>query len=872
MTSSHKLGFFLILLGLVWGLYLLRLTIVFEESKHRESDNLKRRIIELSKQYITALSKEHALDKVDVPAEARSTHSVEMKKATSLLLQNMLYRIKNLEDDLHYVIINSTMQFARMSEQIAFLNTSIALRANDSESFVWICEQPVNPNYPHCAAKVTWMKENWKVDPKFAKAGVNGSLCSILHYLSQVENYCPRDYVMMKVSHSSMRQWQRNARICTVPNDQAYPQCLAKVEWMKKYWKSNPYFASRGVDGSICSFIQYLSEVEDWCPLLNGRRKEEKLTCEIPKDPSFPNCAEKIAWMRNSWKLDRCYADYGVNGSICSFIIYLSEVENWCPLLPGRTIMRPITTVSTNSNEPPNLQQTGIHDLLAKLTDSNKNKYYWIKSRLTTTWKDWLAAQAELKAKTPLTSYRRRKILLFIGLLADEQVYHFGENAAKGGPLGELVQWSDLIASTYLLGHDVTVCVNKDEVKKLLGSAAKNYCPSKILTEYDIIYLDYIGLLLLKRLLGNIAKLKCRFRIVDSFGTEAQFNHLINPALRTDFGSHDLNLKQFNTMFPHSPDNTFLGFVVGRKVDENEVINKKPIALVYGKHASMWQDSQKNKLLDIVSEYFEVHATIGVPGHKKFTIPSYVKNHGVLQREPLMKLLRSAKVFVGLGFPFEGPAPLEAISKGCFFLNTKLIPPLNRENSKFFKSKPMFRKLTSQHPYAERFIGRPRVQTVDIVNKTELEAALKFMSNNTVKPYLPYEYTFEGTLQRIYALLKHQDFCNTKVWPPLRNRKVLVGKKDQSCREVCDEKDLVCEPAYFQSINDAEVLRKHTNCVNEEKKASFVAPAVNIQGNVCTLQEQKLMYSCTSKSPTFTRLCPCRDYTRGQLALCSGCL
>ena len=77
MTSSHKLGFFMILVGLAWGLYLIRLTVVFEETKHRESDNLKRRIIELSKQYITALSKEHALDKVDVPAEGRSMHPRE---------------------------------------------------------------------------------------------------------------------------------------------------------------------------------------------------------------------------------------------------------------------------------------------------------------------------------------------------------------------------------------------------------------------------------------------------------------------------------------------------------------------------------------------------------------------------------------------------------------------------------------------------------------------------------------------------------------------------------------------------------------------------------------------------------------------------
>lgn len=55
-----------------------------------------------------------------------------MKKATSLLLQHMLDRIKNLEDELHTVIINSTNQFAKMSEQIAQLNTSIGSRFNES--------------------------------------------------------------------------------------------------------------------------------------------------------------------------------------------------------------------------------------------------------------------------------------------------------------------------------------------------------------------------------------------------------------------------------------------------------------------------------------------------------------------------------------------------------------------------------------------------------------------------------------------------------------------------------------------------------------------------------------------------------------------
>ena len=44
----------------------------------------------------------------------------------------------------------------------------------------------------------------------------------------------------------------------------------------------------------------------------------------------------------------------------------------------------------------------------------------------------------------------------------------------------------------------------------------------------------------------------------------------------------------------------------------------------------------------------------------------------------------------------------------------------------------MFRKLDSQHPYAARFIGKPFVQTVNLDNRTELEAALKFIKNNSV--------------------------------------------------------------------------------------------------------------------------------------------
>ena len=77
LATSHKLGFLLILLGLAWGLYLLRLTVVYEESQHRESDVLKQRIIELSKNYISALAKEHTFNHIGPPLEGRSLEPCE---------------------------------------------------------------------------------------------------------------------------------------------------------------------------------------------------------------------------------------------------------------------------------------------------------------------------------------------------------------------------------------------------------------------------------------------------------------------------------------------------------------------------------------------------------------------------------------------------------------------------------------------------------------------------------------------------------------------------------------------------------------------------------------------------------------------------
>jgi alpha-1,3(6)-mannosylglycoprotein beta-1,6-N-acetyl-glucosaminyltransferase len=53
-------------------------------------------------------------------------------------------------------------------------------------------------------------------------------------------------------------------------------------------------------------------------------------------------------------------------------------------------------------------------------------------------------------------------------VLAEEKSLHFAQTANTGGPLGELVQWCDLITSLYILGHDIQVTVEHQEMLRYI--------------------------------------------------------------------------------------------------------------------------------------------------------------------------------------------------------------------------------------------------------------------------------------------------------------------------------------------------------------------------------------------------------------------
>ena len=56
------------------------------------------------------------------------------------------------------------------------------------------------------------------------------------------------------------------------------------------------------------------------------------------------------------------------------------------------------------------------------------------------------------------------QIFIFFGTYAFQpMLLHM---AYKGGPLGEMVQWSDLLAALYILGHDLTISADSTTFKE----------------------------------------------------------------------------------------------------------------------------------------------------------------------------------------------------------------------------------------------------------------------------------------------------------------------------------------------------------------------------------------------------------------------
>ncbi|KAI2585280.1 alpha-1,6-mannosylglycoprotein 6-beta-N-acetylglucosaminyltransferase B [Homo sapiens] len=279
-----------------------------------------------------------------------------------------------------------------------------------------------------------------------------------------------------------------------------------------------------------------------------GRRDQ----CEAPSDPKFPDCSGKVEWMRARWTSDPCYAFFGVDGTECSFLIYLSEVEWFCPPLPWRN-----QTAAQRAPKPLPKVQAVFRSNLSHLLDlmgSGKESLIFMKKRTKRLTAQWALAAQRLAQKLGATQRDQKQILVHIGFLTEESGDVFSPRVLKGGPLGEMVQWADILTALYVLGHGLRVTVSLKELQSNLGvPPGRGSCPLTMPLPFDLIYTDYHGLQQMKRHMGlSFKKYRCRIRVIDTFGTEPAYNHEEYATLhgyRTNWGYWNLNPKQFMTMF-----------------------------------------------------------------------------------------------------------------------------------------------------------------------------------------------------------------------------------------------------------------------------------------------------------------------------------
>ncbi|KAM4715778.1 alpha-1,6-mannosylglycoprotein 6-beta-N-acetylglucosaminyltransferase B-like [Anableps anableps] len=596
--------------------------------------------------------------------------------------------------------------------------------------------------------------------------------------------------------------------------------------------------------------------------------------CEVPTDPVYPVCAEKVEFLRARWQSDPCYAFYGVDGSTCSILVYLSEVEDFCPAQPGRNH----TAVSWHHKTPSYSKKVFIRDTLRPLYEVISNgsspAVKFIRSRVERMSERWTWAGKQMKQNRSKTVTPQMQVLLYLGALAGSVGQRFEAMVDRGGPLGELVQWADLSACLTILGHNLTFSTSQHQLHRLIGAApGQGSCPIQRPLTFDLIYTDYHGLAHLHRAMGlAFQHYQCRFRILDSFGTEPAFNLASYARLRgykTLWGSWGLQPLQYMTMFPHTPDNSFLGFVTEEALNKGmtdeelkpESDKKDRLAVVYGKQEYMWQG--KSEYLEEISKELEIHGTVYEPPGHTSSLPSFVKNHGLLSQENFLQLLRRAKVFVGLGFPYEGPAPVEAVALGCMFLQPQFDPPHSSRNNDFYKGKPTTRQITSQHPYAEQFIAKPYVWTVDMTNGTDIREAVKLILKTKVKPFTPPEFTCLGMLERVRGYVTHQNFCGESVaaWPPESALRVHLGPLGESCVDVCRRSSLVCEPALFHHLNAPDTFTRFgLGCSSTVQEVNHLFPSYSPWGRLCGLQQEPLLFSCAGSDSSHRRLCPCRSH------------
>eukprot|EP00063_Salmo_salar_P059008 XP_014033843.1 PREDICTED: coiled-coil domain-containing protein 126-like isoform X2 [Salmo salar] len=99
-NMSQKLSGLLIILGLAWGLMLLRYTV--QQPRHKSSGELRQQILELSRRYVKVLNEENQ-NTLGGPQGPSMAGYADLKRTIAVLLDDILTRLVKLEGKIELV-------------------------------------------------------------------------------------------------------------------------------------------------------------------------------------------------------------------------------------------------------------------------------------------------------------------------------------------------------------------------------------------------------------------------------------------------------------------------------------------------------------------------------------------------------------------------------------------------------------------------------------------------------------------------------------------------------------------------------------------------------------------------------------------------
>lgn len=93
-SMSHRLSLLLVVLGLAWGLMLLRYTV--QQPRHQSSAEIRQQILELSHRYVKVL-REESQNAPGGPQGTALAGYADLKRTIAVLLDDILSRLSKLE-------------------------------------------------------------------------------------------------------------------------------------------------------------------------------------------------------------------------------------------------------------------------------------------------------------------------------------------------------------------------------------------------------------------------------------------------------------------------------------------------------------------------------------------------------------------------------------------------------------------------------------------------------------------------------------------------------------------------------------------------------------------------------------------------------